>query len=195
MEIKSCIKSILSLIYNGLDICRFKRISYPFYINAGLKTHNPGKICFDKNVRIGRFGRLSCYGKSEDSLLIIEDNVYIGDFFSVLVGGQVIIKKNTLIASYVAVISENHGIDPECGVGYGKQDLIEKPTIIGEHCWIGEKVVILPGVNIGDWCIIGASSVVAKSIPSYSIAVGNPAKVIKRYNFTSHKWETCSNLD
>jgi len=56
----------------------------------------------------------------------------------------------------------------------------EKPIVIGRFCWIGANVTILPGVAIGDFCIIGAGSVVVKDIPEYSIAVGNPAKVIKR---------------
>jgi acetyltransferase-like isoleucine patch superfamily enzyme len=51
-------------------------------------------------------------------------------------------------------------------------------TIIGNDVWIGENAIILSGVKIGDGCIIGAGSVVAKEIPSYAIAAGNPAKII-----------------
>lgn len=189
MSVKNFIKAILSIFYNGTHIIRFKNIKYPFYIGKGLITHNPNKIFLGKGVRIGRFGRLSCYGNELYPNIKIMDNVYIGDNFSALAGGQLIIDENTLIASYVAVLSENHSIDPECGIGYGKQPLIEKETIIGKECWIGEKAVILPGVHIGDWCIIGGMSVVTTDIPPYSIAVGNPAKVIKKYNFNTKKWE------
>ena len=70
-----------------------------------------------------------------------------------------------------------------------QQPLQTKPVSIGDGCWIGEKVCILPGVSIGKKCVIGAASVVVKSIPDYCIAAGNPAKVIKRYNFVSHQWE------
>ena len=56
-------------------------------------------------------------------------------------------------------------------------------------CWVGEKVIIMPGVTIGDRSIIGAGAIVTRDIPPYSIAVGNPAKVIKRYNFKTHSWE------
>jgi acetyltransferase-like isoleucine patch superfamily enzyme len=59
---------------------------------------------------------------------------------------------------------------------------------IEKGCWIGEKVIILPGVNIGERSIIGAGSVVTKSIPAYSIAVGNPARVIKTWNKDSKQW-------
>ena len=60
---------------------------------------------------------------------------------------------------------------------------------IGNGCLIGEKVSILSGVTIGEKCIIGAGSIVTKSIPSYSIAVGNPARIIKQYNFYTKRWE------
>lgn len=53
-------------------------------------------------------------------------------------------------------------------------------TIIGNDVWIGENVTILPGVHIGDGAIIGANSVVAKDIEPYSIAVGNPCRVVKK---------------
>ena len=54
-----------------------------------------------------------------------------------------------------------------------------KPIFIGNDCWIGGNSVICPGVTIGDGCTIGAGSVVTKDIPANSLAVGNPAKVIK----------------
>ena len=60
---------------------------------------------------------------------------------------------------------------------------------VGDNCWIGEKTTILPGVNIGKGCVIGAMSVVTKDIPDYSIAAGNPARVIKRYDFEAHEWK------
>jgi lipopolysaccharide O-acetyltransferase len=55
--------------------------------------------------------------------------------------------------------------------------------------WLGEHVSVLPGVTIGKGCIIGANSVVAKDIPDYCIAVGCPARVIKRFSFASNRWE------
>jgi acetyltransferase-like isoleucine patch superfamily enzyme len=55
--------------------------------------------------------------------------------------------------------------------------------------WIGANAVITAGVTIGKHSIIAAGAVVTKNIPPYSVAVGNPARVIKQYNFTSQKWE------
>ncbi len=114
---------------------------------------------------------------------------YIGAHFSILNASKVTVGDNVLIASYVLITSENHTANPESALEYKDQPLQTKPVSIGDGCWIGEKVCILPGVSIGKKCVIGAGSVVVKSIPDYCIAAGNPAKVIKRYNFVSHQWE------
>ena len=82
-------------------------------------------------------------------------------------------------------------MNPEIIVPYYEQELITAPVVIGEGCWIGEKAVILPGVHIGKKCIVAAGAVVNKDIPDYSLVGGVPARILKRYNFSSHKWEKC----
>lgn len=67
--------------------------------------------------------------------------------------------------------------------------LSSKPVVIENNVWIGELCSVLPGVTIGENSIIGANSVVTKSIPANSITVGNPAKVIKQFNFETKHWE------
>lgn len=63
------------------------------------------------------------------------------------------------------------------------------PVKIGKNCWLGEGVIVMPGVTIGDGCVIGAHSVVNKDIPPASIAVGCPACVIKQFNYKTDRWE------
>lgn len=161
------------------------------YIHKGLEVHGHKGIILGNNVRLGRDCRLSCY-RLEGKLgnILIEDNCYIGNRFSCICGADITISKNVLIASDVAIISENHGMDCSLGLLYGQQELIGNPVFIDESCWIGEKVIILPKVKIGKYAIIGAGSIVNKDIPPFSIAVGNPAKVIKKYNFDTKKWES-----
>jgi len=70
-----------------------------------------------------------------------------------------------------------------------KRKLITAPVFIEDNVWIGEFVSILPGVTIGEGTIIGANSVVSRSLPPNVIAFGSPAKPIKEYNFDTQKWE------
>jgi len=108
-------------------------------------------------------------------------------------GEKVVIGNDVLIASRVFISDLNHG-----SYSGEEQDspltkpnerlLFTKPVHIKDNVWIGENVCILPGVTIGRGCVIGSMSVVTKSIPDYSIAVGIPAKVVKQYDFETNRW-------
>lgn len=86
---------------------------------------------------------------------------------------EIIIGSNVGFGAGTKIISSNHSHD-----NHSKHDLAP-PIIIGNNVFIGANSVILPSVNIGDNVVIGAGSIVTKNIPSNSIAVGNPCKVIK----------------
>ncbi len=105
----------------------------------------------------------------------IYKGVYIGPQCNI---GSCIIEKNTLIASGVHIMSGTgqHNFD-DLNVPIQQQGGQYEKIKIGEDSWIGNGSLIM--ANIGKKCIIGAGSVVTKDIPDYSIAVGNPAKVIK----------------
>ena len=97
-------------------------------------------------------------------------NVTILDIAPVYIGSHVLIGPNPLISTV------NHPLSP---AGRRKHLGTTAPVRIGDDVWIGGNVVVLPGVTIGDNVVIGAGSVVNKDIPSNSVAVGNPCKVIK----------------
>lgn len=143
------------------------------------------------NVYIGKYARLECYsnymGNKYDPSIVIKDNVKIEKNFTCLSAGKIIIDEDALIAGNVLITNENHSIDnPE--VPYRKQRLNVRDVYIGKNVWIGEKACVLYGVSIGEGSVIGAASVVTKDIPPFSIACGNPARVIKKYDFLTKKW-------
>ena len=86
---------------------------------------------------------------------------------------KIIFGNNIELAPGVSIISSNHDTSNL------RNHVKAKPIIIGDNVWIGASATILPEVNIGNNVVIGANSVVSKNIPSNSIAVGNPCKVIK----------------
>lgn len=92
------------------------------------------------------------------------DRVSIGEYFHC--GQNLMIHTN------------NHDYDHGECIPYGDKQ-ITKPVIIKDFVWCGANVIILPGVTIGEGCVIGAGSVVTHDIPDYAVAAGNPAKVIK----------------
>ncbi len=78
----------------------------------------------------------------------------------------------------LTIFSSNHRYNNDNYIPYDDKDIL-KPVVIEDFVWLGANVTILPGVTIGEGAVIGGGSVVAKNIPKYAVAVGNPATVIK----------------
>jgi acetyltransferase-like isoleucine patch superfamily enzyme len=79
---------------------------------------------------------------------------------------------------HVYITDQNHGYD-NVDIPISQQSMPEKPVRIGSGSWLGHGTVVLPGADIGEHVVIGANSVVTGSIPSFSVAVGAPARVVK----------------
>lgn len=88
----------------------------------------------------------------------------------------VVIGDRVMMGTNVSIISAGH----ETSV-LSRRKMVEfgHPVFIGDDCWIGSNVVILPGVTIGEGCTVGAGSIVTKDIPPFSVAYGNPCRVQK----------------
>ena len=93
--------------------------------------------------------------------------------------GKVIIGNDVMMGPECIIYTQNHDFS-RTDIPMNKQGFSEeKPVIIGDDVWIGGRVIILPGVNVGKGAIIGAGSVVTKDVPEYAIVAGNPATVKK----------------
>ena len=102
-------------------------------------------------------------------------NVFINHACSFLDIGRITIEDDVQIGPRVNLTSENHPLDPE-----DRKTLLLGSILIKRNAWIGAGATILPGVTIGDGCTIGAGSLVTKSIPPHSVAIGSPCKVVKK---------------
>lgn len=118
--------------------------------------------------------------------VLIGNKTIIG--MSCVVIGPVIIGSNVMLAQNIVVSGLNHGYE-DVNISPSLQKTVCKEINISDDVWIGANSVITAGVTLGRHCVIGAGSVVTKDIPAFSIAVGNPAKVVKRYNSTLSLWE------
>ena len=106
----------------------------------------------------------------------IGDHTFINYGLSISAYKQVRIGRHCLLGHHTFIVDRNeHGVEHREVVPAPKQ------VIIDDHVWIGSRVVILPGVFVGHHSVIGAGSVVTKDIPANCLAVGNPARVVRRF--------------
>ena len=101
--------------------------------------------------------------------------------------GPVTIGNSVMFAQNVVLSGLNHSYE-DVDQPISKQKETTALIIVEDECWIGANAVVTAGVTLGKHCVIAAGSVVTKSIPPYSVAVGNPARVIKQYNFEKKEW-------
>jgi acetyltransferase-like isoleucine patch superfamily enzyme len=188
-SISELLKLVLYVIYAKIVLPNSRLIRYPIDIR-GKKN-----IQFGKGLTTGYHCRIETHSVNKEKVLTIGENVQFNDFVHIAAKQSVIIGDNVLIASKVFISDISHGfykgndLDSDPKVDPKKRELTSSPVVISENVWIGESASILAGVRIGKASVIGANSVVTKDIPDYSIAVGNPAKVIKKYNFNTKHWE------
>lgn len=140
------------------------------------------RIAIGDNFSCGKGFRIQAISRHSNfvysPIVKIGDNVNINDHVHIACASQVTIMNDCLLASKIIITDHNHGYSSAI-LPPIERELVIKPVTIEERVWIGENVVILPGVTIGENSIIGANSVVTKSIAPNSIAVGIPARVIK----------------
>lgn len=137
---------------------------------------SPLAALFCSNLTLGDHSYISAY-------CYVTDKLAMGANCSMNVHcvsrGEVRIGNDVRIGAYSAFIAVNHRFDdPEVLIRRQGTD-VQKPILIGDDVWIGSNVTLLAGVSIGSHSVIGAGAVVTKDLPEYSIAVGNPARVIR----------------
>ena len=126
---------------------------------------------------------------------IFHSSIAIGNRVTATAGLQIFaqdsvtIEDDVMFASNVFINDGSHGYQ-NGNLPYKYQPITQiAPITIKRGCWLGQNVVVMPGVTIGELSIIGSNSVVKDSIPPRSIAVGSPAQVIKQWDSQSGRWE------
>lgn len=193
--IRGAIRLVIDVILTRVDAImlwksKLRIIRRPVYIRG----HR--YISIGNGFTSGVGMRLDAFPIHGKVCLEIGNNVEVNDYVHIGAINSVKIGNNVLIASKVFISDHNHG-------SYGLNNLHDSPlsipkdrdlsfsfVTIEDNVWLGEFVAVLPGVTIGKGSIIGSMSVVSRSIPAFSIAVGSPAKVIKKYNEETSTWQS-----
>lgn len=141
------------------------------------------KFSLGKNSTIESF----CVVNNGAGDVVIGDDARVG--IGTVIIGPVKMGNGSGTGQHVFISGFNHGYK-DGNKNSKHQPLDLRPVVIEDEAHIGANSVVLPGITIGQRSQIGAGSVVTKNIPPYSIAVGNPCKVIKRFNFDNNLWES-----
>ncbi len=194
-------QQVWSLIRGGKWLLRFKNPKMAL-LGRGVRFFNASKIKFGKfmklgdvvylsalgtegiqlgnNVSIGAYSRVIVSTSFNDigKFIKIGDNVGIGEYAYLGGAGGLEIGKDCIVGQYFSCHPENHNYT-DSKLPIRQQGVNRKGIKIGENCWIGSKVSILDGVEVGAGCVIAAGSVVTKSFPADSIIGGVPARKLK----------------
>lgn len=177
-----------------------RRYGYPegFLIGPGTVWATGPHASIGRDVHVGRRCRIETIdlhnGHRFTPKLTIGDRVSINDDVHIGCASEVSIGHDVLLAGKIYISDHNHGSyngEMQDGPASRPSDRLlgTAPVRIGDRVWIGELVSVLPGVTIGEGSIIGANSVVSRDIPAHTIAVGTPARPVKRFNSETATWE------
>ena len=180
---------IFQVIYTKILYKNARIVRRPFDIR-GKK-----QIRFSRGFTTGRYCRIEAHSQMPCAEPIIEFgvNCQINDSVHIAGAEKIFIGDDDLTASRVFITDLNQGSYEGPNHSHPntisrERELHTNPVHIESNVWLGEGVVVLPGVRIGQSSIVGANSVVTRSIPANSIAAGNPARVIKQFSFERNEW-------
>jgi len=182
-------KLCLSYAYTKLFFKSARLVRLPIDIR------NRPSIDFGKNLTTGVGCRIEAFPINSEVVLHFGKNVQMNDYVHITAIKNVTIGSNVLMASKIYISDSSHGSysgdehDSNPNSIPIDRPLSYKSIIIEDNVWLGESVCVLAGVTIGKGTIVGANSVVSRSLPSNVIAVGSPAKAIKEFNFITNRWE------
>lgn len=174
------------LIFVGKSVklvCKRKMVfgkGVTLHRNVEINALSKNGVKLGRNASIGAYSIIKCTGTLKKIGVGIEigDNFGCGEYSFFGAAGGIKIGNNVIMGQNVRFHSENH-VFSRCDIPIREQGVSNKGIVVNDDCWVGSGVVFLDGVEVGKGCVVGANTLVNKDIPEYSIAVGNPVRIIK----------------
>jgi acetyltransferase-like isoleucine patch superfamily enzyme len=148
----------------------------------------PIRLSGERRISIGSrvFVGSGCWfqvleGQSDGVAIAIGDGAALAGFSVLSAASSIRVGRNASLARNVYIADHTHSYD-DPSRPIGEQGITDaRPVEIGDGAWLGENVVVLPGVRIGKGAVVSANSVVTKDIPDHALAIGAPARVVRRF--------------
>ncbi|WP_343616097.1 acyltransferase [Flavobacterium sp.] len=189
MNTERIVKALYTRVFNFLNKGKFKNFGKKNSIFCPLKIDGKENISIGTKVIVQYKTWLAAVPLTGTSScdLIIGDGSCIGNFNHIYATNSIIIGKDVLTADRVYISDNLHSYE-DITLPIINQPIKQISAVsIGDGSWLGENVCVI-GAKIGKNCVVGANSVVTKDIPDYSVVVGAPARIIKRYCTDLKKW-------
>jgi acetyltransferase-like isoleucine patch superfamily enzyme len=158
---------------------------FPSYVAFPTFALGLKRVYIGEKVRIFKGLRVETHGEGQ---IHIKDNVSIGQNFHITSAGKIIIETGVIMSANVFVTDIDHEYR-DITLPIASQPLIISNTHIGHNSFIGIGACIQAGTQLGNHCVVGCNSVVRGVFPDYSVIVGAPAKIVKRYNEKNKSWD------
>lgn len=182
------IKRIPGVFYFLINFFKYKKLNLRAIVFLSVRVQGKKYISIGRNSVIQRGGWLLAIKiDNTDPILEIGDNCAIGDYCHITAVRKVKFENDVLLANNVYISDNLHDYE-NINIPIINQPVkFKKEVIIGAGSWIGENVCII-GASVGRNSIIGSNSVVTNDIEDFCVAVGSPARIIKRFDLNTKKW-------
>lgn len=171
----------------ALNVGKNARIGYPRVIVNPERTRIGARTSIGNNVVLYALERQSDLLPGGE--LVIGKDCYIGHSTEIHCVQRMNIHDGAVISSNVYISDVAHGLNPSRGQIMLQPLESKGPVEIGECAFIGNGSIILPGVTIGRWAVVGANSVVTKPVLDFTMVAGNPATIVKIYDHNTKNWQ------
>jgi acetyltransferase-like isoleucine patch superfamily enzyme len=190
-KLNSSRRGLSRIFINARNKLVFGHYGKSVHWDPGIVFESPYNISVGDKCRIKKGVEMYCepWGDDKDKITLkIGNGVSINEGTFINAHNYVEIGDGTLLGKRILLADTKHNFaDPNLSIKDNPVTL-EAPIIIGKGCGIGFNSFIFPGVTLGDHVLVSANSVITRDMPSYSVVGGNPARVLRRYDFDLGRW-------
>lgn len=156
------------------------KVLRPWRVSGASKMRVGSRVCVLEGLHVELIG--------PNASLEIGDGAYIGRHCYITAIGPMSIGADAVLADHVYLTDVFHGMLPGRGRIMDQPLETKGPLVVGYGCFLGYRAAVMPGVSLGEHCVVGANSVVTRSFPDGSVVCGSPARLRKRYDAGLRAW-------